>query len=281
MLALAAGGAAALAFGVSTICSARASRMIGAATTLGWVAATGLVVTLPLTVASGVPQGFDLSAAAWLLLAGAGNPLGLLFAYRGLQSGKAGVIGPILSAEGAVVALLAVVGGQALSAPAAVALVIIALGVVLAGIARSTATIGHGPRAGVPWAVSAAVAFGVSLYATGRAGATLPVAWALLPPRLVATLVVTLPLAATRRLRLPRGAALPVAAAGLCEVAGFSFYTMGARRDIAITAVLVSLFGAVAALLGRLVLKERLSAIQVAGVATIVAGVAALGLATP
>jgi drug/metabolite transporter (DMT)-like permease len=156
--------------------------------------------------------------------------------------------------------------------------VIIALGVVLAGVARKTATIRHRPRAGVPWAVAAAAAFGLSLYATGRAGAMLPVAWALLPPRLVATLVVTLPLAATGRLLRPHSAAPLVAAAGLCEVAGFTFYTLGARHDIAVAAVLVSLFGAVAAVLGRVVLKERLSAIQVAGVATIVAGVAALGL---
>jgi drug/metabolite transporter (DMT)-like permease len=276
---LAAGAAAALAFGVSTICSARASRMIGAASTLGWVAVTGLAVTLPLTVASGVPAGLDAVAAAWLVLAGTGNALGLLFAYRGLESGKVGVIGPILSTEGAVAALLAVAGGQALTAPAAVALAVIALGVVLAGIARSTATTRRGPRAGVAWATTAAVAFGISLYATGRAGAVLPLTWALLPPRLVATLAVTLPLAATRRLRLARSATTLVVAAGLCEVAGFSLYTLGARHDIAVTAVLVSLFGAVAAVLGRVVFKERLARVQLAGVATFVAGVTVLSLA--
>jgi drug/metabolite transporter (DMT)-like permease len=280
MLTLAAGAAAALAFGVSTICSARASRMIGAASTLGWVAVIGLAVTLPLIAAVGMPDGLDRPAATWLFLGGAGNALGLLFAYRGLQTGKLGVIGPILSTEGAVAALLAVLGGQTLTAPGAVALTTIALGVVLAGIARSTATTRRGPRAGVAWAAAAAVAFGVSLYATGRAGAVLPLAWALLPPRLLATLAVTLPLAATRRLRLARGAAPLVAAAGLCEVAGFSLYTLGARHDIAVTAVLVSLFGAVAAVLGRLVFKERLARVQLAGVATIVMGVAALTAST-
>ena len=69
-----------------------------------------------------------------------------------------------------------------------------------------------------------------------------------------------------------------VAAAGICEIAGFALYTVGAREDIAVTAVLVSLFGAVAALLARFVFRERLTRTQLVGVATIVAGVIALSV---
>src|SRR5213079_2497994 len=64
------------------------------------------------------------------------------------------------------------------------------------------------------------------------------------------------------RLRISRTTAPLVAAAGICEIAGFALYTIGAREDIAVTAVLVSLFGAVAALLARFVFRERLTRTQ-------------------
>src|SRR5213075_2644877 len=98
------------------------------------------------------------------------------------------------------------------------------------------------------------------------------------PPRLVGSLVVTAPLALTGRLRISRTTAPLVAAAGICEIAGFALYTIGAREDIAVNAVLVSLFGAVAALLARFVFRERLTRTQLVGVATIVAGVIALSV---
>jgi drug/metabolite transporter (DMT)-like permease len=276
MIAVLAGSGAALAFAVSTMCSARASRAVGAAATLAWVAALGLAITVPFAVASGVPRNLDVSATLWLAAAGIGNVLGLLFAYRGLRAGKVAIVAPILSVEGAVAALLAVAGGQSLPASAAGALAVIGVGVVLAGIARSSADAAPSWGAGVPSAAIAAVCFGVGLYATGRAGAVLPLSWALLPPRVVGTLALTLPLFATRRLRLTRTVAPLVGCAAACEVGGFAFYTLGARHDIAVTAVLVSLFGAVAAVLGRFVFGERLARPQLVGVAIIVVGVAAL-----
>ena len=61
-------------------------------------------------------------------------------------------------------------------------------------------------------------------------------------------------------------------------MAGFALYTLGARHDIAVTAVLVSLFGGVAAILARLVFEERLARVQTAGIATIVAGISTVSL---
>src|SRR5205085_772024 len=116
-----------------TLCSARATRLIGPASTLSLVAITGLLITLPLLVLSGLPATLDATATGWLALSGAGNMLGLLFAYRGLRHGKVGVVAPILSTEGAIAALLAVLGGQRLTPPAAVSLAVIAVGVVFAG----------------------------------------------------------------------------------------------------------------------------------------------------
>lgn len=277
MLAIFAGSAAAIAFGVSTLCSARSSRSIGAASTVGWVAMIGLAITLPFIAVTSVPRALTISSGGWLLVSGAGNALGLLLAYQGLRVGKVGVVGPILSTEGAVAALLAVAAGQQLGVRRIAALSVIAVGIALAGISRSSTDTSK-LAAGAAWSVGAAVSFGVSLYATGRAGAVLPLAWALLPPRIVGTAALALPLLAAGRLRLTRRVAPLVLTAAACEVAGFALYTLGARHDIAVTAVLVSLFGAVAAILARLVFEEHLGRVQTAGIATIVAGISTLSL---
>src|SRR5437868_5795875 len=163
MLAILAGGAAAIAVGVSTLCSARSSRSIGAASTVGWVALIGLAITLPLVIVTAAPPELTGSSVGWLVGSGVGNAAGLLLAYQGLRVGKVGVVGPILSTEGAVAALLAVAAGQQLGVPRIGALGVIALGIALAGISRSGA---NAPNlaAGATWAAGAAVAFGVSLY---------------------------------------------------------------------------------------------------------------------
>ena len=125
-------------------------------------------------------------------------------------------------------------------------------------------------------AVAGAVLFGVSLYATGRAGAELPLFWAVLPARLVGVVAVAAPLIATSRLRLTRRAAPLVIAGGLAEVAGFASYVVGARHGLAVSAVLASQFGGLAAVIAFFLFRERLRPVQVGGVALIVVGVAAL-----
>jgi drug/metabolite transporter (DMT)-like permease len=126
------------------------------------------------------------------------------------------------------------------------------------------------------WATAAALTFGLGLYATARAGASVPDAWAVLPPRAIGIVVITLPLALRGRLRLPR-AIVPVAVlGGCCEVIGFLAYDAGATHGIAVAAVLASLTGAVAAGFARVVHTERLTRLQLAGVALLSTGVAVL-----
>jgi drug/metabolite transporter (DMT)-like permease len=276
MVAILSGLGASLAFASATLCSSRSSRLIGAGPALAWVALVGLVVTLPAATLADRPD-LDAAAGTWLGLAGVGNAAGLLLTYRALRTGKVGVVAPIVSAEGAIAALIAVAAGQPLAAATAGMLAVIAAGVLLAGAARGGDE--AAPRAAPALlAVAAAVSFGLSLYATARIGRTLPVVWAVLPARLVGVVAIAAPLALTGRLRLTRRALPLVLAAGLAEVLGFTLYALGARHDVAISAVLASLFGAFAALLARVLFAERLAASQLLGVATIIAGVAALSV---
>ena len=86
----------------------------------------------------------------------------------------------------------------------------------------------------------------------------------------------TLPLATTGRLQLTRQTAPLVVVAGIAEVVGFSCFALGARDELAVAAVLASQFAAVAAVAAYFLFRERLSRLQIAGVATIVAGVTVL-----
>lgn len=67
-----------------------------------------------------------------------------------------------------------------------------------------------------------------------------------------------------------------VVTSGICEVLGFALFTMGAAHGIAVSSVLVSEFGAIAAIAAFVLFRERLARIQLAGVGAIVLGVGAL-----
>jgi drug/metabolite transporter (DMT)-like permease len=280
LIAILGGLGAALAWAVAALCSARASRLIGSTATLAWAMLIGLVAISPLLLVSG-PVSLDRAELAWMGLSGLGNVVGLLAVYRAFQFGKVGIVAPIVSTEGAIAAVVSVAAGEPLSVAAGVVLGAIVAGVAVVAAAGSAdvvedrSGIRHQPIATV-FAITAALCFGLSLYATGQVGATLPAAWAVVPARLIGVLAVAVPLGLLSRLRLTRAAAPLVLAVGLAEVTGFMSFAIGATAGIAISAVLASQFAAVAAVAAHFLLGERLSARQAAGAATIVVSVALL-----
>jgi drug/metabolite transporter (DMT)-like permease len=274
MVAVLGGLGAAACWATATLCASRSTRLIGAWSVLAWVMLVGFVVTAPLVLAAGVPDALGAHELGWVALSGAGNVGGLLFAYKALRVGKVSIVAPITSTEGAIAAVLAIVAGETLGAGAGLMLIVIAVGVVLASM-------GPGGGSGDPlratlFAAAAALCFGVSLFATARASAALPLIWAVFPARLLGIVVVALPLAVTRRLRITRKALPLVVASGLCEVAGFASYALGSRHGIAVAAVLASQFAALAAIAAYFLFHERLTRLQLAGIAAIALGVAVL-----
>src|SRR3954447_8317259 len=276
MLAILGGLGAALAWATTTLTAARAARFVDSWSLLASVMAVGFLVTVPIAVLAGVPSGLDAHSAVWLAVSGAGNVVGLLLTYSALRIGKVGLVAPITSTEGAVAAVIAVVAGEKLTAGAGITLLAIAVGVMLATITPADIDTRRSDlRAGL-YAAGAAASFGFGLYATGRVGQDLGIAWALLPPRVVGVVAIAIPLAVARRWRLNRRAVPFVIVCGLCEVLGFAAYAFGARHGLAVAAVLASQFAAIAAVVGYLVFRERLARIQIVGVATIVCGVSVL-----
>lgn len=298
MAAVLGGLGAALIWSVGTVFASQAARILGPALTLAWVMLTGLVLLAVVLPASAAPHLSGI-AILWLVLGGAGNVAGLLLLYRSLDAGRMGVVMPIVSTEGGIAALIAVLAGQSVSALRGVALVVTVLGVVMTAVTRRSPEprqaapsahalgewvrhplahlpSGRGDRRAAVWAFAAALSMGVSLFATGRAGDLLPAAWAVLPPRVIGVATITIPLALRRRLRCPPGSARLLVIAGVCEVAGFLAYAAGARHGIAVAAVLATLTGAIGAGFGRLLFGERLQRTQVLGVLTIFLGVGTL-----
>jgi drug/metabolite transporter (DMT)-like permease len=277
MLAILGGLGAAACWATAILVASRASRLIDAWSLLASVMTVGLLVAGPAALLSGVPDDVDGATLARLALSGAGNVVGLLFTYSALRVGKVGVVGPISSTEGAVTAVISVAAGERLAPGAGATLAVIAIGIALAAIspAEEDAARRSDSRAAL-LAAGAALSFGVSLYATGRVGQDLGIAWAALPPRVVGVAAIALPLLAMRRWQLRRAAVPFIVVGGLCEVLGFASYAFGARHDLAISAVLASQFAGIAAVVSFLAFRERLARVQVVGVATIAVGVAVL-----
>jgi drug/metabolite transporter (DMT)-like permease len=272
------GGLAAAAFWtVTTLCSSRSSKLIGPASVLAWVMIVGLAVTAPIAATEGVPANFDRSIVTWLAISGVCNVGGLLFAYEALRIGKVGLASPIISTEGAVAAVIAVIAGEALGLPRGVTLALIVAGIVAvaAGSAGEEAPGHHDVRAAL-CAGAAALSFGVGLYSTGRISSDVSLAWAVLPPRIVGVIAVAIPLILSKRLLLTRRAATLVVVSGLCEVGGYFAFAFGARHGIAVTAVLGSQFAVLAAIAAYFLFGEKLGRLRIAGIVVTAIGVAVL-----
>ena len=266
-------------FATSMLCSSRAVRIIPSQSVVGSAMLIGLVITLPIALADGVPDGLTGTNLAWFAVSGLGNAGGLVLVNEALKVGKVGVVAPIVGTEGAISAVLASMLGESIAPLAAFVLAVIVAGVVLSAVAPDPAPVAHErPLRAALLATVAAVAFGVSLFATGYLSDALPTSWLLLPARVVGVLVLAIPLLALRRLQMRKKALPFVLVIGVAEVLGFTAFTIGARDSVAVASVLASQFAAIGAIGAFFFFKERLGRLQVAGVVVLVLGVSALTL---
>ncbi len=273
---------AALTFAVSVLASARASRLIGSPSTVAGAMSVGLAVTLPVALLTAPPPSLGGTTPLWLALSGFGNIVGLLLTYAAYRFGAVGIVSTIASTEGAMSAVLSVAAGEILAPGAGIILALIAAGVALAASAggeeEGIAISRDRALRAAALSIAAAVCFGFSLYGAGRAAEVLPIAWAILPARILGVALVAVPLLALRRWRMTRAAVPFVVATGLAEVVGFSLFSLGAREGIAVASVLASMFAPIAAIAAYVVFRERLGRRQILGIALVVCGVTALGI---
>jgi uncharacterized membrane protein len=222
----------------------------------------GLVVLVPaMLLAAGTP-----SVPAFVL-GGAGAVVGtsgLLLYLRGLAVGPMGVVAPLSAVVGAGLPL--VVGMVDGERPGPVAF--LAIGVALVAILQATAgtSSGSGARGGLLLGLGAGVGFGMYFVALDATPADSGL-WPLLSGRLLSSVLLILILA-VRGTGVARGGlrTLPVrlmVLSGISDVTANLLFLIAARSgDLGVTAVLVSLYPVVVVLLARVVLHEKLSALQ-------------------
>jgi drug/metabolite transporter (DMT)-like permease len=301
VIAVLGGLGAAVLWATATLCSSRSSRMLGSRVVLGWIMIVGVVVGLPVAIASPPPATIAPSMFGLLLLGGSCYVIGLQLTYAALRIGKVSIVAPIVSTEGAVAAAISIALGDPIGVVAGLMLVAIAVGVVLSSLERDRPAVPAGDfgvtadaledpaadqlasgqarldaRRAAILSIIGALVFGVGLVAAGRAAVLVPVAWVALAARLVGIVGVVVPLLVQKRLRITRAALPMVVIAGIAEVVGSMASAWGSRESIAIAAVMGSQFAALAAVAAFLLFKERLGRIQVVGVMLIVAGVTVL-----
>jgi drug/metabolite transporter (DMT)-like permease len=222
--------------------------------------------------------GIDGGSLAIGLLAGVGGGIGLASFYKALALGTMSIVSPIVACGAVVPFAISLATGERPSALALAGAVIALSGAVLASTEERRAPEADRARA-VAIAAVAAVALGLFTYFLGlgsREGSALST----LVGARVGSLTLLAALAVARRapLRLGRTRLAAVAAVGLCDVAANALFALASTYGLlALVSVLGSLYPVTTVLLAYALLGERLTRVQVAGIAVALAGVAALG----
>ena len=242
LIAIAGGLGGAVCFAVAALCASSSSRQIGAASTLAWVMALGLCVLVAPLALAGHPSRLSGDTVALLCIAGLSNVVGLLLEYVAFRHVAVGIVSAIASTEGMFAAVLSSLFGAPLATSTIILLVVITFGVVLAAAhldppgdntttpqakdglrsssARAMGRLNGTLTRSALFVVPVAVLFGITLYATGRAGTQAPVIWAILPARLFGTILITSPLLLRRKLKISRRTFPLVLSGGVAEVVG-------------------------------------------------------------
>ena len=186
-----------------------------------------------------------------------------------MRLGAVGIVTMLVATDGAIAATTSALLGEEVGLPVAAALAIVVAGVLLATRPGEHARV---TRAAVLLGLLGAVSFATVFVAGGRAtGLELP--WVLLVTRSVAT-VLLLPIALQQRSGMPRGAFRDVILMAATDTAGYAFYLAGATRSVAIAAVIGAQYALVTVIISTVAFHERLTRIQIAGVALTLTGVA-------
>ena len=232
--------------------------------------ALALLVALPFLSAASVNR-WDL---LWGGLAGLAGGTGVALLYRGLAVGTMSVVAPTTAVCAVIVPVAVAIALGERPGPIPLFGIGVALGaiVLVSQGAAPPVTGSAGPRRsdGVVLAIASGMAIGLFFLALARTSSAAGM-WPLLAARATsATLFAALAgVAGHGALRMPR-TVLPMAiACGLLDMAANGLYLVASRGGpLSLIVTLASLYPASTVVLARVVLHERLSRVQLAGVLT-------------
>lgn len=247
------------------------SRRRPAIVVVGWSAGFGFVFA---SLAVALSEGWHgpVGWLPWGMAAGAAGAFGLVFYYIALATGTMGVVAPVTSLGVIVPIIFGFLIGEIPTALAIWGMAVAIVGIVL----TSGPELGGGasPRP-VLIAALAGVFFGVFFVFADHGSEVSPLLtlWAMRMTVAAAFLAVAISRRTTGGIERTDYSWLAVIAAG--DLAANLFFAIASTMGyLSIASVLSSLFPVVTVLLARAVLKERLKAIQIGGVAVTMVGVA-------
>jgi len=285
------GLAAALGWGVADFMARFATRRAGAYRTLMYMQLIGFLALTVAMAATGhwvkyFPSRAEHQAWAWAICAGLLNVGSAFSLYRSFEVGVLALVAPIAASYPALTVLLSLWSGERLTVPHALGVVAAILGVILAAVTFS-APPAESSRAGrrrqhlfrgVPWALVAAVGFGLLFWVLGFH--VMPVfggaasVWMVRITTFSTLALLVVPLRQSGK--PPKGSMLwLVAGVGVIDTAAFVANNLALKyQQVAVASVLSSLYGAVTVLLAAIFLRDKLERTQWAGIALIFVGIA-------
>jgi uncharacterized membrane protein len=270
--------ASALFYGAADFLGGLTSRRIDANVVVVVSQGAGLVLVAILSpMLSPVPGWTDWF---WGGVAGLTGGIGVALLYRALAIGVMAVIAPITAVCAvALPVLVAVLLGERPGAQATAGIVLAIAAIVLVSQQRESgdAAAHTNRRAGVGLAFASGVAIGLFFLSLARTTENAGM-WPLLSARIVSVALFAVVVVFSRpSLRMPGNVVLVVICAGLLDMVANLLYVLAARGGpLTVVVTLASLYPASTVLLARVVLGERLTAGQWAGVACALTAIAAI-----
>ena len=211
------------------------------------------------------------AAFGWGVLAGLCGAVGLASLYSALAVGKMGIAAPIAAVVTAV--LPVIVGFATQGFPHLLRLFGFALGAISIWLIAMPASGLERPK-GVGLAILAGMGFGGFLVFS-RLGGTVAVFWPLVAARAASVTVMLSLILSSRNRHLPsKNTLLYAIVAGVLDSTGNALFVAASQRGrLDVAAVLSSFYPVSTVILARILLKERLSRLQTAGMALALASV--------
>jgi drug/metabolite transporter (DMT)-like permease len=275
MVAIALGLAASLSWGIADFLGGIQSRRMPVVAVVLGSQLAGLVLIGVIVAARGeaLPGGDFLLFAA---LSSVGGIVGLTAFYKALSIGAMGVVAPLSSTAAVIPVAVGIATGERPSVLQGIGVAVAIGGVILAAReASDEAQHSRAVSAGVGLALISAVGFGCFFLAIDRASDD-DVIWAVCVNRTVSVTLLGLALLATRtKVRVKAADMRILAIVGMLDISANALFAVAATKGlVSVVAVLSSLYPVMTVILARVVLKERLHAVQRFGAFAALAGVA-------
>jgi len=222
-----------------------------------------VLIALPLLPHS-VPTARD---SAWGAASGLAGGVGVALLYRGLAIGVMSVVAPVTAVCSVIIPVVVGVAQGERPAGQAIAGVLLAIVAIVLVSQSDHAEPGKRATTGLGIAIASGICIGVFLVLLQRTGPSAGL-WPLAAARVVSVLCfIMVAMVVREKLRLTQRAAPLVISGGALDMVANMLYLLAVRQGpLGIVATLTSLYPASTVVLARLLLRERLRAVQLGGV---------------